>query len=133
MEWYAVKVLKNEEKYVAKLISPFVDEVKKFTKMTMVKTRKGMKCVSVPMLPGYILIKVDMTDKKFSTINNLPYVINVITDSKLKPITIKEEAIHQLERRIYNENIEQCKLSDLSSDLLASNAITFNKNNNFYM
>ncbi|MDP5276567.1 transcription termination/antitermination protein NusG [Chengkuizengella axinellae] len=130
MSWYAVQVWKNEEKYVARVVSPFVTEVKKFTKIMMVKSGKGIKCESVCMLPGYILIKADMTEKLLSTICSLPYVIHVITDSSLDPIKIDEDVIRQFERKIQEENVEQYSLFELCSKLKTSNTPLFKKNNN---
>ncbi|MDP5276141.1 transcription termination/antitermination NusG family protein [Chengkuizengella axinellae] len=111
--WYVVHVWKNEERSVARLVTPYVQEVMKLTKIDWVPTARGLKRQSVAMMPGYILIKErNMSIELCSSIRKLPCVVSILSDSKHNPIAIPNEAIQSFVEKLKNEKTP-ISISDL--------------------
>jgi transcriptional antiterminator NusG len=81
--WYSVHVLSNFEKKVAESIRDAVrvqgleDEIEEILVPTeeVVEVRRGQKVnVERRFMPGYVLVKMEMTDKAYHLINDTPRV-----------------------------------------------------------
>ena len=81
--WYSVHVLSNFEKKVAEAIreaarvQSLEDEIQEVLVPTeeVVEIRRGQKVnVERRFMPGYVLVKMDMNERTYHLINNLPRV-----------------------------------------------------------
>ena len=99
-KWYIVHAYSNFEKRVAESIREQVaaqglddlfDEILVPTE-EVVEMRRGRKVKSErKFFPGYVLVKMDMTDQAYHLIKNTPKVTGFLgTESKPVPITDKE-------------------------------------------
>ncbi len=100
MKWYIVHAYSNFEKRVAESIREQVaaqglddlfDEILVPTE-EVVEMRRGRKVKSErKFFPGYVLVKMNMTDQAYHLIKNTPKVTGFLgTESKPVPITDKE-------------------------------------------
>ncbi|MBK0400169.1 transcription termination/antitermination protein NusG [Limibaculum sp. M0105] len=81
--WYSVHVLSNFEKKVAEAIRDAMhqqgleDEIEEVMVPTeeVVEVRRGQKVnVERRFMPGYVLVKMEMTDRSYHAINDIPRV-----------------------------------------------------------
>jgi len=116
--WYIVHAYSNFEKKVAETIreqaatqglEDLFDEILVPTE-EVVEMRRGRKVTSErKFFPGYVLVKMDMTDQAYHLIKNTPKVTGFLgTESKPIPISDKE-AEHILQQ--VQEGIERPKPS----------------------
>ncbi|MGI9414361.1 MAG: transcription termination/antitermination protein NusG [Hyphomicrobiales bacterium] len=116
--WYIVHAYSNFEKKVAETIreqaaaqglEDLFDEILVPTE-EVVEMRRGRKVASErKFFPGYVLVKMDMTDQAYHLIKNTPKVTGFLgTESKPMPISDKE-ADHILQQ--VQEGIERPKPS----------------------
>ena len=98
--WYIVQAYSNferkvaeaiREKVVAKKLDEMFDEVLVPTEK-VVEVRRGRKVdAERKFFPGYVLVKMDMTDETFHLIKNIPKVTGFLgSDNKPMPISEKE-------------------------------------------
>ncbi len=110
--WYIVHAYSNFEKKVAESIkeqaaaSGLADHFEEVLVPTeeVVEMRRGRKVASERrFFPGYVLVKMDMTDQAYHLIKNTPKVTGFLgTDNKPMPIT-EEEALrilHQVQEGV---------------------------------
>lgn len=110
MQWYVVQVLSSHEKKVKRSIEEqrehsglvgLIDEVLLPTENVSEVKRGEQKVVEKRLWPGYILVKMQMTDEARSYIDNTPGVIGFLGGAKATPLTDKEAAdlLSDLERK----------------------------------
>ena len=98
--WYIVQAYSNFEKHVQKAIereaaekglSDLFEEILVPTE-SVVEVRKGRKIESErKFFPGYVLVKVDLTDRAYHLIKNTPKVTGFLgSASKPRPVSDKE-------------------------------------------
>ncbi len=110
--WYIVHAYSNFENKVAELIkeqaaqkglSHLFEEVMVPTE-EVVELRRGKKVASARrFFPGYVLVKMDMTDQAYHLIKNTPKVTGFLgSDNKPVPITEAEASriLHQVQEGI---------------------------------
>ena len=110
--WYAVHAYSNFEKKVAKSIreqakqrglSPLFEEILVPTEK-VVEVRRGRKVdAERKFFPGYVLVKMEMTDEAYHLIKNTPKVTGFLgSDNKPMPLSDAEaeRIIHQVQEGI---------------------------------
>ena len=110
--WYAVHAYSNFERKVAELIreqakqrglSPLFEEILVPTEK-VVEVRRGRKVPAErKFFPGYVLVKMEMTDEAYHLIKNTPKVTGFLgSDNKPMPLPEAEaqRIIHQVQEGI---------------------------------
>ena len=110
--WYIVHAYSNFEKKVAEAIrekaaqkglSDLFEEIMVPTEK-VVEVRRGRKVdAERKFFPGYVLVKMDMTDEAYHLIKNTPKVTGFLgSDNKPMPITEKEaeRILHQVQEGV---------------------------------
>lgn len=129
--WYIVNAYSNFEKKVAEAIEEkarqtgleHLFESVVVPTETVVEVRRGRKIdVERKFFPGYILVKMDMTDQAYHLIKNTPKVSGFLgSDNKPMPITQKEadrilnqvqEGVDRPKPSVSYEVGEQIRVSD---------------------
>src|SRR5512133_1883598 len=112
MRWYIVHAYSNFEKKVAESIREHAAQrglMEKFEEILVpteqvVEVRRGRKINSErKFFPGYVLVKMDLTDDVYHLIKNTPKVTGFLgTDKKPMPITDAEadRILHQVQEGI---------------------------------
>jgi len=100
--WYSVSVLSNFEKKVAELINEAVeqegmqDEIEQVLVPTeeVIEVRRGKKVTAERrFMPGYLLVRMDMSEKGYHLINNINRVTGFLGQpGKPSPMRDKEVA-----------------------------------------
>jgi transcriptional antiterminator NusG len=110
MRWYSVSVLSNFEKKVAEAIKEAVeqqgleDEISEVMVPTeeVIEIRRGKKVQSEKrFMPGYVLVKMEMTDRAYHLINAINRVTGFI-GPKGRPLPMRDEEV----ARILNQVVE---------------------------
>jgi len=110
MRWYSVSVLSNFEKKVAESIRDAVeqqglqDEIAEVMVPTedVIEIRRGKKVQTEKrFMPGYVLVKMEMTDRAYHLINNTNRVTGFLGPQG-KPSPMKDEEV----ARIMNQVVE---------------------------
>ena len=116
--WYSVSVLSNFEKKIAEQIKTAVSEASLESEIEevlvpteeVVEIRRGSKVQSEKkFFPGYILIKMEMTDETWHLIKAQPKVTGFL-GGKGKPVAISETEANRLIDQI-SEGIERPRSS----------------------
>ncbi len=106
-QWYIVQAYSNFEKRVAetlerdaeaKGLADLFEEILVPTE-TVVEVRRGRKVESErKFFPGYVLVKVDLTDAAYHLINNSPKVTGFLgaTGSSKKPRPVPEKEVARI-------------------------------------
>lgn len=112
--WYSVSVLSNFEKKVAELINEAVeqegmqDEIEQVLVPTeeVIEVRRGKKVTAERrFMPGYLLVRMDMSEKGYHLINNINRVTGFLGQpGKPSPMRDKEVALilNQVEEGVEN-------------------------------
>lgn len=130
-KWYIVQVISNYEQKVKEALDnrefedkdTGISEIYIPFKYHQTKTKKIKK---KPLFPGYIYVKLDMTDKSWYIIRNTQYVTGIIGSSgqRTKPTPIPEEQIENI-KKVEKENErdyqELRKITDNKDALLTAN------------
>ena len=111
--WYIVQAYSNFEKHVQKAIereaeekglSDLFEEILVPTE-SFVEVRKGRKIESErKFFPGYVLVKVDLTDQAYHLIKNTPKVTGFL-GSASKPMPVSDKEVERIVGRI-QEGVE---------------------------
>ncbi len=106
--WYIVQAYSNFEKHVQKAIereaeekglSDLFEEILVPTE-NYVEVRKGRKIESErKFFPGYVLVKVDLTDQAYHLIKNTPKVTGFL-GSATKPMPVSDKEVERIVGRI---------------------------------
>jgi transcription termination/antitermination protein NusG len=118
-QWYVIHVYSGFEKKVAgsikeqaqqKGMASLIHEVMVPTD-SVVEVRKGNKKVSAErkFFPGYVLVKMDMTDESWHLVKNTPKVTGFL-GGRGRPVPISDKEAERLLRQI-KEGIERPKPS----------------------
>ena len=108
MRWYSVSVLSNFEKRVAESIrtqvvqeglEETIEEVLVPTE-EVIEVRRGKKVQTERrFMPGYVLVRMDLTDKAYHLINNTNRVTGFL-GSKGKPMPLKDAEVNQILNKV---------------------------------
>ena len=118
--WYIIHAYSNFEKKVAESvqeraalsgIEDLIEEVIVPTE-EVVELRRGRKVTSEKrFFPGYVLIKMDLTDEAFHLVKNTPKVTGFLgSDHGTKPHPVSQEEIDRITNRV-QEGIDNPKPS----------------------
>ena len=118
MRWYVVHVYSGFEKRVSESIreqadqkglSEFIEEISVPTE-EVVEMRRGQKVnAERKFFPGYVLVKMDLTDEAWQLIKNTPKVTGFL-GSRGKPTPISDAEADRIVRQV-QEGIERPKPS----------------------
>jgi transcriptional antiterminator NusG len=106
--WYSVSVLSNFEKKIAEQIRTeavekgLEDEIEEVLvpEEEVIEVRRGKK-VSVPrrFMPGYVLVRMEMTDQGYHLINNINRVTGFLGPQG-KPMPLRDHEVNQILNRV---------------------------------
>ena len=106
--WYSVSVLSNFEKRIAEQIRTAVaekgleDVIEEVLvpEEDVIEIRRGKK-VTVPrrFMPGYVLVRMDMTDKGYHLINSINRVTGFLGPQG-KPMPMRDEEVNAILNRV---------------------------------
>ncbi len=112
--WYSVSVLSNFEKKIAEQIRHEVaekgleDQIEEVLvpEEEVIEIRRGKK-VSVPrrFMPGYVLVRMEMTDQGYHLINSINRVTGFLGPQG-KPMPMRDAEVNQILNRV-EEGVEQ--------------------------
>jgi transcriptional antiterminator NusG len=114
MRWYSVSVLSNFEKKVAESIRDAVeqqglqDEIAEVMVPTeeVIEIRRGKKVQTEKrFMPGYVLVKMEMTDRAYHLINNTNRVTGFLGPQG-KPSPMKDDEVARIVNQV-EEGIER--------------------------
>ncbi len=108
MRWYSVSVLSNFEKRIAEQIrtavaekglQDVIDEVL-VPEEDVIEIRRGKK-VTVPrrFMPGYVLVRMDMSDIGYHVINQIPRVTGFLGPQG-RPMPMRDEEVNSILNRV---------------------------------
>lgn len=106
--WYSVSVLSNFEKKVAEQIkhaaaeAGLQDEIEEVLVPTeeVVEVRRGKKVTTERrFMPGYVLVRMDMTDRGYHLINSISRVTGFLGPQG-KPMPMRDEEVNQILNRV---------------------------------
>lgn len=118
MRWYIVHAYSNFEKQVANSIREqaaqrgFADQFEEILVPTeeVVETKRGRRITSErKFFPGYVLVKMEMTDAAYHLIKDTPKVTGFLGTEK-KPIPISEDEAQRILQQV-QEGVERPKPS----------------------
>jgi transcriptional antiterminator NusG len=106
--WYSVSVLSNFEKRIAEQIRTAVAEkgLEEVIEEVLVpeedviEIRRGKK-VTVPrrFMPGYVLVRMEMTDQAYHAINSIPRVTGFLGPQG-RPMPMRDEEVNSILNRV---------------------------------
>jgi len=111
--WYSVSVLSNYEKRVAEQIrqaasdAALEDEIEEVLVPTeeVIEIRRGKKVTAERrFMPGYVLVRMEMTDQGYHLINGINRVTGFLGPQG-KPMPMRDEEVNQILNRV-EEGIE---------------------------
>ena len=110
-QWYVVHTYSGYENTVASAIvkaaenlhmQDYILEVKIPTETVVEKTDKGDKEVERKIFPGYVIVKMIMTDESWHLVRNVRGATGFVgTDGKAIPLTEKEALELGIEKKVY--------------------------------
>ncbi|MFT5868031.1 MAG: transcriptional antiterminator NusG [Paracoccaceae bacterium] len=106
--WYSVSVLSNYEKRIAEQIRTAVEEGNLQEEIEevlvpeeeVIEIRRGKK-VTVPrrFMPGYVLVRMEMTDRSYHVINSIQRVTGFLGPQG-RPMPMRDEEVNQILNRV---------------------------------
>ncbi|MEM9395244.1 MAG: transcription termination/antitermination protein NusG [Pseudomonadota bacterium] len=106
--WYSVSVLSNFEKKIAEQIRHAVDEaglqeeIEEVLVPTeeVIEVRRGKKVTAERrFMPGYVLVRMDMTDQGYHLINNINRVTGFLGPQG-RPMPMRDDEVNQILNRV---------------------------------
>ena len=106
--WYSVSVLSNFEKKIAEQIKQAVadagleDEIEEVLVPTeeVIEVRRGKKVTSERrFMPGYVLVRMEMTDRGYHLINSINRVTGFLGPQG-RPMPMRDEEVNQILNRV---------------------------------
>ncbi|MFA7434641.1 MAG: transcription termination/antitermination protein NusG [Gemmobacter sp.] len=106
--WYSVSVLSNFEKKIAEQIKQAVadagleDEIEEVLVPTeeVIEVRRGKKVTSERrFMPGYVLVRMQMTDRGYHLINSINRVTGFLGPQG-RPMPMRDEEVNQILNRV---------------------------------
>ncbi len=125
-KWYIVQVVSNYETKVKEFLEnrdfqegeTGITEI--YLPMRIVETKTG-RLKKKAMFPGYLYVKVDMTDDSWYIIRNTEYVTGIVGSSgqRTKPTPISEFDVQKIKKREKEESelMESIKTTSNSEDV----------------
>lgn len=113
-KWYIIQVVSNHEQKVKDALekrdfkTSEKDEIEVYLPYTIYRTKSG-KTKRRSMFPGYLYVKVKMTDDSWYIIRNTEYVTGIVGSSgqRTKPTPIPNEQIEKIKRREEEDLLSQ--------------------------
>jgi len=106
--WYSVSVLSNFEKRIAEQIRTAVeenglqDEIEEVLvpEEDVIEVRRGKK-VTVPrrFMPGYVLVRMELTDRAYHAINSIPRVTGFLGPQG-RPMPMRDAEVNAILNRV---------------------------------
>ncbi len=122
IKWYLIQVVSNYESKVKETLENRQfedgDDTIKEVLLPMVQhTTKAGRLKKKPMFPGYLFVKVEMSDQAWFIIRNTQYVTGIVGSSgqRTKPTPVKEEQITKIIENIQNQASEFAAAQETSS------------------
>ena len=106
--WYSVSVLSNFEKKIAEQIKTAVaengleDQIEEVLVPTeeVIEIRRGKKVTAERrFMPGYVLIRMEMTDKGYHLVNSINRVTGFLGPQG-KPMPMRDDEVNQILNRV---------------------------------
>ena len=106
--WYSVSVLSNFEKKIAEQIKHSVvdagleDEIEEVLVPTeeVIEIRRGKKVTAERrFMPGYVLVRMEMSDKGYHLINSIKRVTGFL-GSQGEPMPMRDDEVNQILNRV---------------------------------
>jgi transcriptional antiterminator NusG len=106
--WYSVSVLSNFEKKIAEQIKTSVaeagleDQIEEVLVPTeeVIEIRRGKKVTAERrFMPGYVLVRMEMTDRGYHLINSINRVTGFLGPQG-KPMPMRDEEVNQILNRV---------------------------------
>jgi transcriptional antiterminator NusG len=106
--WYSVSVLSNFEKKIAEQIKTAVaeagleDQIEEVLVPTeeVIEIRRGKKVTAERrFMPGYVLVRMEMTDRGYHLINSINRVTGFLGPQG-KPMPMRDEEVNQILNRV---------------------------------
>ncbi len=125
-KWYIVQVVTGyEQKVKEDLENRDFNEVEIeeiLLAQKVYETKSGAK-KSKPMFPGYLYVKVEMTDESWFIIRNTNYVTGIVGSSgqRTKPTPVREEEIQKIKDKSREEELrlENIKLGNTNKEIIS--------------
>lgn len=125
-QWYIVQVVTGYEQKVREdLENRDFDkaDIEEILLPQKLHTTKTGNIKSKPMFPGYLYVKVEMTDESWFIIRNTNYVTGIVGSSgqRTKPTPVREEEILKIKDRAIEEEL---RIKNLQSSHIDKEIIT---------
>lgn len=121
-KWYIVQVVPNHEQQVKELLErrEFMDsesQIKEILHPIINHVTKTNKNKRRPMFPGYLFVKVQMSDDAWYVIRNTQYVTGIVGSSgqRTKPTPIPEEQILRIIEQVKKEEEQTANITKSES------------------
>jgi len=112
--WYSVSVLSNFEKRIAEQIKTAVeegglgDEIEEVLvpEEDVIEVRRGKK-VTVPrrFMPGYVLVRMELNDRTYHTINSIPRVTGFLGPQG-RPLPMRDAEVNVILNRVEEGEVQ---------------------------
>lgn len=107
-KWYIVQVVTGYEQKVKEDLENREFDEADIVEILLPQTTHTTKSGAVkfkPMFPGYLYVKVEMTDDSWFIIRNTNYVTGIVGSSgqRTKPTPVREEEINKIKERALEE------------------------------
>ena len=118
-KWYIVQVVTGYEQKVREdlLNRDFeMADIEEILLPQVVSVTKTGKVKRKSMFPGYLYVKVEMTDESWFIIRNTNYVTGIVGSSgqRTKPTSIREEEILKIKEKVIEEEIRAVNIEKRS-------------------
>lgn len=135
-KWYIVQVVTMyEQKVKEDLENRDFDEKADIEEILLpqkIHTTKAGNIKSKPMFPGYLYVKVKMTDESWFIIRNTNYVTGIVGSSgqRTKPTPVSEEEISKIKERAIEEELRIKNIKENFSDKVIITDVSFKVGDN---
>ncbi len=124
-QWYIVQVVTGYEQKVKDDLEnrDFNEvEIEEILLPQKMHTTKTGNLKAKPMFPGYLYVKVEMTDESWFIIRNTNYVTGIVGSSgqRTKPTPVREDEIEKIKTRAIEEEmrIQNIKLGNEDKEII---------------
>jgi transcriptional antiterminator NusG len=117
--WYIVHAYSNFEKKVASTIreqaamqglSELIEEIEVPTEEVVEVVRGRKRTVEKRHMPGYVLVKMKMTDEAYHLIKNTPKVTGFLgAEGGKKPLPVSQKEVDQILGKIVSGTVERAR------------------------
>ncbi len=124
-QWYIVQVVTGYEQKVKDDLDnrDFNEvEIEEILLPQKMYTTKAGNLKPKPMYPGYLYVKVEMTDESWFIIRNTNYVTGIVGSSgqRTKPTPVREEEIQKIKDKAMEEELrmQNIKLGNTNKEII---------------